>query len=116
MTVPYLFAGLFSLLLLLRITRRVSARVFTCAMLVLAVLQLEYLLVVALNPHELVPGVWMVRVANCSLDYHTLQVQPQRTLVLACRGRDQLRLWPWPLKHPWRAHAWGDADEVGRCG
>jgi hypothetical protein len=40
-------------------------------------------------------------VAGCQLDFFDRTIQPNNTLVLACPGKDYVRLWPLPVMQPW---------------
>ena len=38
---------------------------------------------------------------RCEIIYFDTNLQPTRTLALACPGVDMIRLWPLPIQHPW---------------
>lgn len=55
-------------------------------------------------------GVFELPLGPCVLDVFT----GENTLVVACPGRDMLRVWPLPVGQPW----WEDSAEsagAGRC-
>lgn len=65
-------------------------------------LRILFLLVVLLalilaTAQPVVPGVLTWSVGSCQLDWHTTR----HAVVLACPGRDMLRLWPLPPVAPW---------------
>lgn len=47
--------------------------------------------------YELAPGVVVHDIGPCALDWH----RARPALVLACPGRDMLRVWPLPFMSPW---------------
>lgn len=47
--------------------------------------------------YELIPGVIVHDLGPCALDWH----RAQPALVVACPGRDMLRVWPLPVVAPW---------------
>ncbi len=40
-------------------------------------------------------------VGNCELDIYNPPAELSKTVVLACPRMDMIRLWPWPIIHPW---------------
>ena len=47
--------------------------------------------------YEPVPGVVVHDIGPCALDWH----HARPALVLACPGRDMIRMWPLPVVQPW---------------
>jgi hypothetical protein len=49
------------------------------------------------------PGVYATWLpARCRLiTFDNLALQPYYTITLGCPGVDTIRLWPWPVVHPW---------------
>ena len=52
--------------------------------------------------YSVVDGVTSFRlVGRCELEFYDTTTQPMTTLVLACPRMDMVRLWPFPIIHPW---------------
>ena len=52
--------------------------------------------------YQIIPGAWALKLPNrCELMFIDKTLQPVTTLVLVCPHQDMVRLWPWPVLHPW---------------
>jgi hypothetical protein len=57
--------------------------------------------------HEILDGAIAVDlVARCELVIISPPLQPEKTIVFACPGKDMTRLWPLPVMTPWFEDWW----------
>jgi hypothetical protein len=66
----------------------------------LVVILVSFLLTSRLD--QSIPGATsMELVAGCQLEFLDTTTQPNFTALLACPGKDYIRLWPLPVTQPW---------------
>jgi hypothetical protein len=54
------------------------------------------------NTEQPIPGMTSIGlVAGCQLELLDTTTQPNFTALLACPGKDYIRLWPLPVTQPW---------------
>jgi hypothetical protein len=76
-----------------------NATAFTLAFLIAFILGYGLLTVRIYQPIEGVTALRLVR--RCELEYFDTTLQPFNTMVLSCPRMDMIRLWPFPVVHPW---------------
>lgn len=73
-------------------------------------LVIVYAGVIRLNINKTLEGLIDIElIAGCNLWIISPPLQPMKTVVLACPGRDAIRLWPLPIVDPW-SEDWYEQD------